>query len=888
MKEAKYKFSVVIPIYNTEQYLEETVESVINQTLGFKKNIQIIFVNDGSKDNSKEICLRYKEKYPDNIIYVEQENSGVSSARNNGMNYIEGEYVNFLDSDDKWDKEAFKKIYKFLRNNSEIKIASGRMKFFEAREDYHFLDYKFDKTKIVNILEDYEDIQLHVSSTFIKSEIAKKVKFDTKLKYGEDAIFITELILNEGKYAVIREAKYNYRRRFSESSAIQNQEKNISYYTNTIEYFHKKILKRSKEKYNCVIKYVQFILMYDLQFRIKKRLPDILDEDEKSNYIKQIVYLLKRIDDDIITKSKNITSEYKIFALSLKYERDIKKELEYKNGKLYFNNQNVNRLKNNKTIFRIDILEIEKGKLILEGRVRYILPKEYFNIYLKINDIEKIKIDLIEGKKSIYTKNTFALDRKILYYYTYKIIIDLEKVKKINFMFAYENTEFKLKFRLGDYAKLSTYAGSYYVKEKYILSYEKNNIKIKNNRKKNRIKSEIRNIKKMIKEKEIKSVFIRLLYFFCKKFKSKEIWLISDRTNVANDNGEEFFRYVVSQNNENIRSYFVISKKSIDYKRMKKVGEVIDINSLKYKIYFLLASKIISSQADKDIMDVFEEKNKYFNNLRNFEFIFLQHGVIVDKDGSKWLNKFNKNIGKFVTSGISEYNSIVNGDYYYTENEVILTGLPRFDKLENNRNAKSILILPTQRRKLVEWNPELKAKSPYNPFFKDSECFKFYNNLINDERILNILAKKGYKIRFALHPLHQKQAKDFVGNKFVEIIDGSINYSKEFGENLVLITDYSSVAFDFAYLKKEVVYAQFDRKEFFENQLYDKGYYDLETNGFGPVCYDYETTIKEIISIIKNDCRVEKKYLDRINKFYYKFDKDNSKRVYEAIIGLDR
>ena len=113
MKNAKYKFSVVIPIYNTEQYLEETVESVINQTFGFEKNIQIIFVNDGSKDNSKEICLRYKEKYPNNIIYVEQKNAGVSSARNNGMNYIEGEYVNFLDSDDKWDKEAFKEIYKF-------------------------------------------------------------------------------------------------------------------------------------------------------------------------------------------------------------------------------------------------------------------------------------------------------------------------------------------------------------------------------------------------------------------------------------------------------------------------------------------------------------------------------------------------------------------------------------------------------------------------------------------------------------------------------------------------------------------------------------------------------------------------------------------------------
>ena len=91
-KDYKYKFSVVIPIYNVEDYVEETILSVINQTIGFEENIQMILVNDGSPDNSEDICLRYKDKYPDNIIYVKQENRGVSAARNNGMNYIEGKY----------------------------------------------------------------------------------------------------------------------------------------------------------------------------------------------------------------------------------------------------------------------------------------------------------------------------------------------------------------------------------------------------------------------------------------------------------------------------------------------------------------------------------------------------------------------------------------------------------------------------------------------------------------------------------------------------------------------------------------------------------------------------------------------------------------------------
>lgn len=104
MGNSRFKFSVIIPVYNVENYLEETIQSVIHQTIGFKKNIQIILVNDGSPDDSGKICEKYQREYPDNIVYVEQKNAGVSAARNNGLKYAEGEIINFLDSDDKWGK----------------------------------------------------------------------------------------------------------------------------------------------------------------------------------------------------------------------------------------------------------------------------------------------------------------------------------------------------------------------------------------------------------------------------------------------------------------------------------------------------------------------------------------------------------------------------------------------------------------------------------------------------------------------------------------------------------------------------------------------------------------------------------------------------------------
>ena len=147
----------MIPVYNAEKYLSETVDSVIAQDIGFEKHIQIILVNDGSKDRSEELCLKYREKYPDNIVYISKENGGVSSARNQGIPYIEGRYVNFLDSDDKWESDVFSKVYRFFEKTYDrIDLAACRMRFFEARTDYHPLDFRFKNRndRIINILNE--------------------------------------------------------------------------------------------------------------------------------------------------------------------------------------------------------------------------------------------------------------------------------------------------------------------------------------------------------------------------------------------------------------------------------------------------------------------------------------------------------------------------------------------------------------------------------------------------------------------------------------------------------------------------------------------------------------------------------------------------------------
>ena len=145
-KKNDFLFSVVIPVYKVEDYIEETIQSVLQQTIGFEKHIQMILVNDGSPDNSGAVCEKYRDLYPENILYIEQENRGVSAARNNGLQYATGEYINFLDSDDKWEPDAFEKgLALFNKYGQQIDVVAYRLKYFEARTGLsHPLNYKFD------------------------------------------------------------------------------------------------------------------------------------------------------------------------------------------------------------------------------------------------------------------------------------------------------------------------------------------------------------------------------------------------------------------------------------------------------------------------------------------------------------------------------------------------------------------------------------------------------------------------------------------------------------------------------------------------------------------------------------------------------------------------
>lgn len=882
MSKKKFKFSIIIPIYNVEEYLSETIESVVNQTIGFEENVQLILVNDGSPDNSESICLEYRDKYPQNVVYIKQDNAGVSAARNKGMEYVKGEFVNFLDSDDKWSKDAFKETYSNYKKHKDIKMFSCRMNFFDAKKGRHPLNYKYKKNKIINIMEDYDYPQLSSSSIFIHKDLIKGHNYDSKIKFSEDNKFINEMILEEGKYMVLNKPTYYYRRRQKNNSAIQEQSQKKDWYTVTPIKVYKYLCDLSIKKYGRIIEYIQYLVMYEINWRLSVKVPSFLTKMEQKNYIKTLKELLFNVKDEIILSLRNADLAKKVYVLSLKNGEDYIQKIEYDEN--FANVDDFMVSFDNLGYLIIDNISIRKNTIFLYGKLdTKFVSKKDFSVLL--ND-KKIKPKFYELTND-YDEELFTGEKLHQY-----IGISLSLNIKDNFKLLFKYKDFDLTPRFKRSSIFFERMPSSFKKyNNRLICYKRKNksLNCENDNIFKRFYYELKNCLFLLRYKKIKVALIRIFISLYNSFKHQKIMLISDRVNKADDNGEHFFKYML-ENHPEYKCYYILSKDSVDYDKMCKIGPVLDNTSTKYKWLFQISDYVVSSHAEDYIFNILGKNNKYVQDKYKFKYIFLQHGIIKD-DLSPWLNINTKKMDMFVTSCGPEYQSLLDCKYYYGKDIVKLTGLPRYDSLIKKQQKtsikKQVLLSCTWRNSLANKVDRKTGQRLYNEKFKESNYFKFLNSLMNDKRLLKALEKNNYKIRFCPHPNVLTQLEDFNENDYVEIERNNIDYQKEFCENALLITDYSSVFFDFGYLKKPVVYLQHDRKEFFEGQLYDEGYFDYKKMGFGPVCSTLDSAVKEIIGYIENDCKMQKKYLKRVDNFYSFHDDKNCERVFKAITSLD-
>ena len=231
-----------------------------------------------------------------------------------------------------------------------------------------------------------------------------------------------------------------------------------------------------------------------------------------------------------------------------------------------------------------------------------------------------------------------------------------------------------------------------------------------------------------------------------------------------------------------------------------------------------------------------------------------------------------------------QYNFILSSGYFYNKNNVVYTGLSRFDNLIENTKVslkeKTILIIPSWRNYIRGTIDLVTYENIYSDTFKNITFFNIYNKFINEQNLISILQQYNYTGILCLHPYFSKQYVDFTKNNYI-IIEKRCEYQKLLSSTSLLITDYSNIFYDFGYLKKPIIYFQFDIEEFRKYNY--KGCFNFEKDGFGPVCYDIQCVVYEIIKEIKNECKINKKYLKRINKYFDFSDNNNNDRIYVEI-----
>jgi len=462
--------STIIPIYNAEKYLVETIESVINQSIGFEENIELILVNDGSTDNSEEICKEYVNKYKENIKYIYKENGGVAETKNYGLKEATGEYINFLDSDDILSKDALKNMSYFLEKNKEIiDMVAMPVIYFEKKNGLHDRYLRFNnQTCIVDLDKDPQGYVFSTVAMLYKRSLFTNVKFNTKLRIAEDLYLNTKLFIKNHKYGMMSadEAVYYYRKRFANDSITNSNEYQEDWLIDVFSYLIKGIKEYcEKNEDKTLPHFVKNIMIYNIVKRLKT--PNFVDKKKLNKFYELSKNILNEIEDDVIQSYQY--DDYYLLAMMfmIKYDVDNIKELISVDNK---NNVKIkNKLIQNIETYSVQISSIKlvEDKLSIQAFFNDIITDDFKIYYRKSKELYEVKM---EETDNIFLQKHF-FDKVIGQTY------------QLNFEIPFENGVYNLMLKSDNNESMLQLKNIYgdegiFVNKDYTANKKKYNVKI--------------------------------------------------------------------------------------------------------------------------------------------------------------------------------------------------------------------------------------------------------------------------------------------------------------------------------------------------------------------------------------------------------------------------
>jgi glycosyltransferase involved in cell wall biosynthesis len=836
------KFSIVSAVYNVEKYLEDYFTSIVLQP-EFLDQIQVIVVNDGSTDHSLDILNSWQRRFPHNITVVSQENGGQASARNHGMKYASGEWITFIDPDDFVERDYFRHIRHFIDLHdpagNQLQFISCNMIFYRENsnsfDDTHPLRFRFVKSATLHLNDLGRHIQLSVNSVlFRRSTIENsQLLFDPRVRPSfEDGHFVARLLLacSSGIVGFNAKSKYYYRKRADLSSAIDTSRADPRRYGDLFEYGYIDIFRHAAAKSGGVVPtWLQRTVLYDLTWQLK----EIVDHEERLSF-------LGRMKAD----------EYLAWLRSAFSYIDAEVIREFELAGIF-------------DLIRLGMLRFFKGETgqpssvivdAVDTATRTIVIR-WFSV--ESSDHAAVFID---GKR------TAAIER------------GSQSHTLINRAFAYEN---RVRVR-GDKGWMSVR-----------INDQPMTIRCPGTKPSQRLSLEsITTLRKQTHQWTVDSVqdIRRVATEPSMRRRYANCWLLMDRDTQADDNAEHLYRYI-SKNRPEVNAYFVLRRSSHDWDRLASEGfRLIDFHSPEHDAALLNADFLISSHADSYLFARWPDHQ--FGDLLRYRFIFLQHGVI-KHDLSHWLNR--RPISLMVTSTHAEHESLVGAGTRckFLPSQVTLSGLPRHDALLKRIHGgdPQILVAPTWRRWLVNEPGRFSSERGLVAEFMETDYAIAWGDFLRSERLRDILQRYNFRLVFFPHSYIQPYIDWFHLPSHITTADHTRSGSIQelLGRSRLLISDYSSIDSDMAYLMRGTLYYHFDRERMFGgSHTYGQGYFDYDRDGFGPVSFDLSSLLDAVERTLSNDGEFDEEYVVRMLRAFQWRDGRCCERVIEAIDQLGK
>lgn len=835
-------YSVVSAVYNVESYLDEFFGSLVRQTLEFSRHIEIIMVDDGSTDASPDIIRRWQNKYPKNIRYIRKNNGGQASARNLGMEAIRGEWVTFIDPDDFVSANYFAEVHKAISGAKRrpAMVSCNFIFYFDGEKRYsdtHPLKYRFAKgNSTVDFAKPTKNIQLSCATAFFDAAIIlsdNNLRIDERIRPSfEDANFVNRYlsICTCKDVVFLAAAKYYYRKRASGMSTLDTAWEKPGLYGDVLEYGLLALLRRYA---NSVVPiYLQRTALYHLIWYFKRITAKpatlhILNDEQRRRFWALLEEIFQYIDRSTILEFELAGTWFlhKVGLLNLFGKGGPDFQIVYVNN-----------------------LDQEQGLVQLRyftGHLGY----EAFHV-----NGEEVTPAYATNRLHLFDGRIFVNERLIW--------IALPRAGKL--AVTLDVPAVRLSLGSTQTSQLEASAiHEYFAKKKGAVAASK-------------LPYWVRFIRWLSQTNPV----VR---------KYGGAWVFMDRDNKADDNAEHLYRYV-RDNKSTVRPFFLIRRRCRDWTRLRKQGfSLIPFGGIRHRLLMLNCEQFISSHVDAYLTN-FMDRRLYGDMLR-YRFTFLQHGVTKD-DLSNWLNE--KDIDCFITAAPREAESIAGASRYkFSGREVVMTGFPRHDRLLSGQSVSEriILIMPTWRSSLVGTAIGNSKYRALNPHFKDSQFFQEWHAILHDAEIARMAKSAGYRILFHPHPNIIPYIGEFNLPPHIELFDQNSGESIQtiFLQSRILITDYSSVAFEMAMAKRCIIYFQFDQIDVFAGaHTYDPGYFSYESDGFGPVCLDRTSLVVSLRDLLAGDGVMPSAYSARVERFFGYLDSNNCERVFSAIKRIGR